>query len=286
MPSVWGILISVTTTSYRALSSFFFAASPEFTVSILWPSRRRAISSISQMERSSSHTRMLPMRSTSDPGRGCDAFSRRSRSWHFGNAPFLGDAFCNRHPAQPQDENAALPYLGAGPHLAFMRLDNLIHDGQTQPGAAFKLGLEGFKNLLHQLPAHAWSGVGEVDLPVVSDLLQRNCEDSPRSHGADCVLAKVPEHLFDLVAIGQGKRVGKAVAPFDPDARVLRYQPMFQQGERVFNQRQKIDRGELILLAPGVRQKIGNNAVQPFRLTYHNLQQLAVFVAQIGDARE
>src|SRR6266436_5487534 len=85
MPSVWGILISVTTTSYRALSSFFFAASPEFTVSTLWPSRRRAISSISQMERSSSQTRMLPMGATSDPGHGRDiSIALRSELWDGG----------------------------------------------------------------------------------------------------------------------------------------------------------------------------------------------------------
>src|SRR5258708_35698002 len=56
--------MSVTTTSYKAASSFFFAASPEFPVSTLCPSRRRAMSSISQIERSSSQTRMLPMDSS------------------------------------------------------------------------------------------------------------------------------------------------------------------------------------------------------------------------------
>src|SRR5207244_11257035 len=68
MSLVFGILISVTITSKMALSSFFFASSPELTVSTLCPSRRKAISSIWQIERSSSQTRMLPMGSASYGG--------------------------------------------------------------------------------------------------------------------------------------------------------------------------------------------------------------------------
>ena len=63
-----------------------------------------------------------------------------------------------------------------------------------------------------------------------------------------------------------------------------RHQPVLQQSERVFEQRQKIDGSELILLASGVSQKIGNDAVQPLRLPGHDLQQLAMLIAQVGNA--
>src|SRR5437660_1134604 len=61
MPSECGILISLMMTSYSAESSFLIAASPEVTVSTRCPSLRSVISSISQMERTSSQTRMLAM---------------------------------------------------------------------------------------------------------------------------------------------------------------------------------------------------------------------------------
>ena len=65
--------------------------------------------------------------------------------------------------------------------------------------------------------------------------------------------------------------------------RVLRRQPVLQQGERVLEQWHQINVGELILLAARIRQKIGDDAVQPFRLPGHNLQKLTMFVAQVGD---
>ena len=125
-------------------------------------------------------------------------------------------------PAQAENEDAAFSDLGTRPHLAFVRLHDLIHDGQTQPGAAFELRLEGLKDFLHQLPAHAGTGVGKVDLPVLADLLHRNPEHSPGTHGTDSVLAKIPEHLLDLVAIGNGESLLDVIVPLDANPGVLR----------------------------------------------------------------
>ena len=71
------------------------------------------------------------------------------------------------------------PRLGTRPDFAFMGLDDLINDGQTQSGAAFKLGLEGLEDFFHQLPAHARTGIGKVDLPIVAGLLQGNARTPP-----------------------------------------------------------------------------------------------------------
>src|ERR1041385_5888022 len=79
MPLVCGILMSVTTPPHSAESSFFFAASPLETVSTLCPSLLRAISSIWQMERSSSTTSTLPTRPPSHRSHGRCADGLRVR---------------------------------------------------------------------------------------------------------------------------------------------------------------------------------------------------------------
>src|ERR1700756_2801892 len=203
MPLVFGILISVTTTSKMALSSFFFASSPELTVSTLCPSRRKAISSIWQIERSSSQIRMLPMDSFSYGGtlaRGCCQGRLRyaASRGEFRGAPAT----------QPENKYAALPHLGSSPNLAFVCLHDLIHNGQAQTGATFKIRLEGLKYLFHNLGRHAAASVGKINLPIFARRLHRDREGSTIAHGAHSILAKIPEDLLNLVAISQGHRFG------------------------------------------------------------------------------
>src|SRR5437867_12241968 len=110
MPLVFGILISVTITSKMALSSFFFASSPELTVSPLCPSRRKEISSIWQIERSSSQTRMLPMGSASYGGClfcGCCQGRVIVATW--------GGDF-RAHATQRNNKHATLHHLGSSPN--------------------------------------------------------------------------------------------------------------------------------------------------------------------------
>src|ERR1700733_3236637 len=111
------------------------------------------MSSISQMERSSSQTRML---ATQPPFPGSRR-ELRGRGEVFGRTgadrvPFCGEPFCGNpfclEPAQPQDEGRPLPGLGAGPHFTFVRLYDLVDHGQAKSRAAFKVRLEGLENLL------------------------------------------------------------------------------------------------------------------------------------------
>src|SRR5271165_1739515 len=214
-PSTFGILMSVTITSKSALSILRLAASPPVTVSTLWPSRRRAISSSSQMERSSSQTRMLPTRSScccDGPGcaLGCGPVWGRGGSRgcrHGGNGFF--------HPPQTQHERSAFADFRTGPDLAVVRLHNLVHDGQTESGATFKVGLEGLEDLLRLLRIDAGAGIGEAHLPIRTALHEADGERAAVFlHGANRILAKIPEHLLELVAVGQSprseeRRVGK-----------------------------------------------------------------------------
>src|ERR1700688_4921064 len=164
-PSTPGILMSVTITSNSALSILRFAASPPVTVSTLWPSRRRAMSSSSQIERSSSQTRMLPTRSSC----GCQ---RGSGGCRCGGGSSASGALRILHAPQPHHEAATLADRRTRPHLALMRLDDLVHDGQAEAGSAFKVRLEGLEDFFRLLRVYPRTGVGKAHLPVQAALGQ------------------------------------------------------------------------------------------------------------------
>src|SRR5436309_13546788 len=191
MPLVFGILISVTITSKMALSSFFFASSPELTVSTLCHSRRKAISSICQIEPSSPHTRILPIGSASYSGTlACGCCQRRviDAAW--------GVDFQGTHATQTENKHATLPHLGSGPNFAFVRLHNLIHDGQAQTGATFKVRLERLKYLFHNLRGHAGASVGEFKLPIFAHRLNRGLDGSTSALLSQGILGKVSKVRF------------------------------------------------------------------------------------------
>src|SRR5215469_4140783 len=242
-----------------AASSFFFAASPEFTVSTLWPSRRRAMSSISQMERSSSEIRILPM----DPSGGRSVRVRRSGGMKLGEVAGFGagpgpgsiDA------PQPHYEDAALPRLGPRPDCAFVRLHNLVNDGQSQSRATLELRLEGFEDFFDHLRTHPGPGIGEADLPVAACGLKRNPEGPLGLHGTQSVFAEVPEDLLQLVAVGKNQGAPGSVMPFEADVGAFRRQTIFQERECVVEQGQQVGGRKAVLLAAGISQEIGDDAV-------------------------
>src|SRR5216684_3065947 len=277
-PSTPGILMSVTITSNSALSILRLANSPPVTVSTLWPSRRRAMSSNSQIERSSSQTRMLPTRASS---RGCQ---RRSGGCRCG-ASSAGRALLQ--PPQPHHEAGAFAGFRTRPHLAFMRLDDLVHDSEAEAGSAFKVRLEGLEDFFGLLRVDAGTGVGKAHLPVRAALGQGHGQASAFFlHRTHRVFAEVPEHLFELVAVGQHPGFGLWKAAFEFDARVLGSEAVFEQSESVLQQRDQIHALEAILLAPRVRQKIGDDVVEAIGLADHNLQKVPLFGIQGGSIRQ
>jgi hypothetical protein len=82
-----------------------------------------------------------------------------------------------------------------------VRLHDLIDNGQTEAGTAFKLGLEGLENF-------RW--FEDLPEPVSAKLI---CQSSPAAsretlrvlpqHGADSVLTEIPETCLIFVAVGQ-----------------------------------------------------------------------------------
>src|SRR5581483_11268000 len=164
MPSMFGILISVMMTSYRAPSILFFASCPACTVSTRCPSRRREISSISQIERSSSQTRMLATRTSGGSQRGL-------RRDHGVAGLFFRASLSGVHAMQSQYHRCSLSRLRTCPHLAFVRLHNLVHNREPQPGTTFEVGLKRLEDLLKLLWSHPRTRIGECDLPFLTDRL-------------------------------------------------------------------------------------------------------------------
>src|SRR5260221_2950696 len=169
--------MSVTITSKSALSILRLASSPPVTVSTLWPSRRRAMSSSSQIERSSSQTRILPTRSSP----GSHRRQRSSCECRCGGSCangallmsiWIGIGIRRFHAPQPHYEARALAQFRTRPHLALVRLDNLVHDGQAEAGSAFEVRLEGFEDFFRLLRVDAGAGIGKSHLPVRAALGQ------------------------------------------------------------------------------------------------------------------
>src|ERR1035441_4222600 len=275
-PSTAGILMSVTITSNRALSILRLAASPPVTVSTLWPSGLRAMSSSSQMERSSSQTRMLPTACSSR--RSQRVLGRVGRGGGCGRGSRLLRAAAI-HAPQPQHKAGALADFGTRPHLALMGLDDLVHDGEAESGSVRKAGLEGLEDFLRLLRIDAGAGIGEAHFPVGAALGQGYGERPTLFRRLDCahgVFREVPEHLFELVAIGQDPGLGLCKVALEFDARALGGEAVFEQGESVLEQGNQIDALEAILFAARVGQKIGDDVVEAIGLADDNLEQVAL----------
>src|SRR5580698_555836 len=157
------------------------------------------MSSISQMERSSSQTRMLATR----PPSGCGQRGLEGRGAARGRCHRRGALGVEA--AKPQNKRRSLPFLGPRPYLAFVSLHDLVDDGEAKAGAALKVRLERLEDFFHLLRAHSGTGIGESDLPVVADRLDRDGQSSATPHGANRVFTNIPENLLELVAVGDGR---------------------------------------------------------------------------------
>src|SRR3984957_7827553 len=300
MPSIVGILMSVTITSYRAPSILLFAACPDCTVSTRWPSRRKAMSSISQMERSSSQTRILALRSPSrcPERRLTPLLSGGRRAGTRDGGSHQRQCTIRIQCAQLEDEGGSLARFGACPNFAFMRLHDLINDGQSQAGSAFEIGLERLEDFFSLLRSHSRARVGKGDLPVIADEIESNGKPasavdavdtasaaSPTSvHGPHCVLAKIPKYLLDLVAVRNRPGVGFGKPAFNGDSRVFRDHAVLHQGQRVFHQLNEVDFVEVILLGARIREEVGDDAVQPLGFACHDGQKATVLLVHLRNA--
>src|SRR5579872_3499544 len=241
------------------------------------PSRRREMSSISQMERSSSQTRML----ATGPSRGADQHASLFDGVVVGNGLGVIEAM------QSQDEGGSLPGLGTRPNLSTMSLYDLVDDGQPQPGATFELGLERLEDFFDLLRAHAGPGVGKADLPIVPERFDRDGEFAAALdafHGANGILTEIPKYLFELVPVGKGESVADGKPALDGDPGFLGRHAVVHERQGIFDELDEVDPVEMILLSARVGQEVGNDAVQALRLAGHNVEQAAMVLIHLGDA--
>src|SRR5258708_28137606 len=105
-------------------------------------------------------------------------------------------------------------------------------------------------------------------------------EDSPAVHGTDRVFAKIPEYLFDLVAIRNDHCVAHGESAFDPDSGFLRRHAVIHKRESIFHELHQVNLIEAVALGAGVGQKIGDDAVQPLRFASDNAEQTPMLFVQ------
>src|ERR1700678_1224066 len=193
-PFISGMQISEITMSKTCAARRRLAAWPLETTSTLWPSLRKLISSSSEMEGSSSTTSKWAMarypfpttRRRSSCSRGSCSLGARARD---GTRNF-------------DDEVGAGPLLTFDANASAVRLQNLIHDGQAEACAPGESGLEGFEDARGLRRVNADAGVAYLNAHPVIVCRDADGKHAAGGHGAQRVVAKVPEDLLQGVAIG------------------------------------------------------------------------------------
>src|SRR5438309_2692551 len=116
-----------------------------------------------------------------------------------------------------------------------MRLNNLIDDREPEAGAPFKVRLERLEDFFRLLWIDAFTCIGETDFPVSTAFGERYGQLSTFFfHRPYRILAKIPEHLLKLVAVGQHPRFRFREGALKFDSGALGDEPVLKQGESVF----------------------------------------------------
>src|SRR5438552_18485351 len=124
------------------------------------------MSSISQMERSSSQTRIL---ATSPPWCGHGRRFRGQTGLRLAPSDLAqpqGECSLCLQAPQFKHESSSLTLPRSRPHFAFMRLHNLVHNGEAQPGTALEARLEWLDELYYLLRANPAYDTGNYNIPV------------------------------------------------------------------------------------------------------------------------
>ena len=188
--------------------------------------------------------------------------------------------------AQSQNERGSLPGLGSRPNFTFMGLHDLVDHRQAQASSTLKVRLKGFENLFCLLRSHSGSSVGKGDLPVVAQALDTDSQAATVAHRAHRVLTEIPENLFDPVAVRQRPGFPNIQVALDYDAGIFRSHAVAHQGQSVLQQRHQVGFFEAILLAAGIREEVGDDAVKALRFPGNNIEQLAVLGAHLRNTGE
>src|SRR5580692_8178404 len=173
------------------------------------------------------------------------------------------------------DKFGARSFLGFDADTSAVRLEDLIHDGQAQAGAAGEAGLKGFEDARGLGRVNADSGVANLDARPMFIRVNADREHAARGHGAQSVVAEVPENLFQGVAIGAGAQA--ADFKLADDAQLADgASVVFKEQQSLFEERNDIDIGEMIGFDARIVQKVSDDLVEALRFATDDVDQLLV----------
>src|SRR5581483_10302993 len=105
-------------------------------------------------------------------------------------------------------------------------------------------------------------------------------------HGADGVLAKIPEDLLHAIAIGENHGLRSSIFSLDSDSNFLHFETALQQREGVLEQRHHVNLRKAILLGMRIGEEVGDDVVEPLRFPGDYLQKPAMLLIQAGNLRK
>src|SRR5690348_3647098 len=153
-------------------------------------------------------------------------------------ASFFHRSFCalhktSRRPRELDDELRATIFFRDHADSAAVSLHNLVHDRKTQPGATLEAGLQRFKYFCTLPLVEPDAGIPKSDTQPKRQPFNANRERAAVGHGAEGVVAEIPEDLFKFVAVHAGTKLRTIECSDDPvlgfDLRLL-----LQQSEGLF----------------------------------------------------
>src|SRR5512146_1177409 len=116
-----------------------------------------------------------------------------------------------------------------------MRLNDLVHNRQSQAGAARALRLERFEDLFQMTRGNPNTRVTKHDAPALAILRRAYCERAARGHRTQAIVGNVPENLFQLVNVAVCPGMVDAEESLDLDLFRQRFRsPRYRCGRTVF----------------------------------------------------
>ena len=90
--------------------------------------------------------------------------------------------------------------------------------------------------------------------------------------------------MLEARAIAGSPRVVSPQRPQNANRRALPRQSGLDFVHYLLEQRQNVDFGKLKLTAPRISKKVGDNRIEAFRFSGHDLDEQALFIGQCGNA--
>src|SRR5260370_39107262 len=165
------------------------------------------------------------------------------------------------HPGQFDGELRPVIFLRYHCDAPAVRVHDLINDRQSQTRSADKAGLQRLEyfHALSGIDSH--SSIAKANAHPKRRCLQLHRQGAAGRHGAERVVAKIPEHLLDLVRIRANPH-GPSRKDALNAALALPLRMPLEQSQGLIEQFRKIGFGEFVALFAGVVEEISDDAIE------------------------